>query len=101
MFTRLSLDLPEDFAHLPMVRHVVRSVLTSFAISQQDTDNVELLVGELTANAARHANSGLVYRVEVEIKDDLADRVEFSSNELHGTTVRAEKRLQPETVKTA
>jgi len=72
MFTRLSLDLPEDFALLPMVRHVVRQVLISFHVSQQDTDDVELLVGELTANAARHAHSGLDYRIEVEIRDDLA-----------------------------
>jgi len=68
---RLALDVPEDLAHLKTVRHAVREMLASVDVTQQDRDDVELLVGELAANAVRHANSGLAYHVEVEVEDDI------------------------------
>ena len=141
----LSLQLPEEFEHLSMVRRVSRDVLGSFGIRAQDVDDIEALVGELTTNAVRHAHDGS-YSVEVALSGDLAvvtvrdqgkgfqrkqvlppgteradcqsgeerfggwglpmvemlaDRVEFSPSLPHGTTVRAEKRLQstPDMVK--
>jgi len=67
---RLAINVPEDSAHLKMVRHSVRQMLDSVDITQQDRNDVELLVGELASNAALHANSGLDYHVEVELRDD-------------------------------
>ena len=67
---RLALDVPEDLAHLKTVRHAVREMLASVGVTQQDRDDVELLVGELATNVVRHANSGLAYHVEVEVKQD-------------------------------
>jgi len=133
----VSLRLPEDLAHLGMVRRVSREMLSSFGVGPQDLDDIEFLVGELATNAARHAHSNFYY-VEIELLDDtavvtvsdrgvgfqrglvppvgtfrpdasanggrfggwglplvemLADNVEFLPSLPHGTTVRAEKRL--------
>jgi anti-sigma regulatory factor (Ser/Thr protein kinase) len=68
----LSLNLPEDFSHLPMVRRVTREALGSFGVSERDVDDLESLVGELAANAVRHARSGDSYRIEVALLDHLA-----------------------------
>jgi len=57
MLLNLSLKLPEDYIHLPMVRRVTREVLGSFGVSKGDIDDIELLVGELATNAVRHARS--------------------------------------------
>ena len=57
MDLRLSLNLPEDFSHLPMVRRVAREALASFGVAAQDVDDLEALVGELAANAVRHARA--------------------------------------------
>jgi anti-sigma regulatory factor (Ser/Thr protein kinase) len=72
MRLRFSLDLPEDFSHLGMVRRVSRDVLASYRVTQQDIDDIEVLIGELSTNAVRHARGGEFYRIEVELADDVA-----------------------------
>ncbi len=69
---RLSLDLPEDVAHLATVRHVAGDLLRSFAVSAQDIDDIKTLVGELATNAVRHAQSHGGYRLVLELTDDSA-----------------------------
>lgn len=68
----LALDLPEDAAHLPMVRRVAREALASCRVGGQDLDDIETLVGELTTNAVRHSGSASGYRVEVSLSDGAA-----------------------------
>jgi len=141
MLLNLSLQLPEDYIHLPMVRRVTREVLASFGVGKGDIDDIELLVGELATNAVRHARSD-GYSLEIGLDGDralvtvidngegfdrsripapgtarpdgdadgdsegriggwgiplvemIADEVEISPNEPHGTRVRAIKFLQ-------
>lgn len=70
MDLNLSLTLPEDYTHLPMVRRVAREVLRSFAVGDQDIDDIELLVGELATNAVRHARSGEGFRLAIALDGD-------------------------------
>jgi len=72
MDLRLSLNLPEDFSHLPMVRRVAREALASFGVAAQDVDDLEALVGELAANAVRHARAHESYQIEVTLCDHQA-----------------------------
>lgn len=67
----LSLQLPDEVAHIPMLRRVTRETLSSCNASPRDVDDLELLIGELASNAARHARSPH-YRVDLELYDDLA-----------------------------
>jgi anti-sigma regulatory factor (Ser/Thr protein kinase) len=67
----LSLQLPDDVAHIPMLRRVSREALTSCKASPSDVDEMELLIGELAANAARHAHAPF-YRMDLELYDGLA-----------------------------
>ena len=69
MHLRLSLELPEDLAHVAMVRRVSREVLSSYHSAREDLDDVETLVGELVTNVVRHAN-GSTYRIVLELRDD-------------------------------
>jgi anti-sigma regulatory factor (Ser/Thr protein kinase) len=68
----LLLDLPDDAAHLGTVRHVAADLLRSFAVSTQDIDDIEALVGEIATNAVRHAQSHGGYRLVLELTDDSA-----------------------------
>jgi len=69
----LAMTLPEDAAHLSMLRRVVREVLgASSQVNIQDVDDIEVLVGELATNALRHAHSTDGIRVEVSLDGDLA-----------------------------
>ena len=69
MNIRLSLELPEDVAHVSMVRRVSREVLASYHAVNQDVDDIEVLVGELVTNAIRHAHASR-YRVVLDLFDD-------------------------------
>lgn len=64
----LSVELPEDIAHLPRLRRIVREALTLCQVCVEDVDAIELLLGELATNAACHADAGQ-YRVSLEIVD--------------------------------
>jgi anti-sigma regulatory factor (Ser/Thr protein kinase) len=67
----LSLQLPDDVAHIPMLRRISREALSSCSASHRDVDDLELLIGELAANAARHAHAPY-YRMDLELYDGLA-----------------------------
>ncbi len=67
----LSLQLPDDVAHIPMLRRISREALSSCSASGPDVDDLELLIGELAANAARHAHAPY-YRMDLELYDGLA-----------------------------
>lgn len=68
MIINLSLTLPEEAAHLPMLRRVTRETLGFYHISPQEIDDIELIVGELATNAARHSGAEH-YRVEIELSE--------------------------------
>ena len=59
-------------SHLQTVRHVAADLLRSFAVSAQDIDDIETLVGEIDTNAVRHALSRDGYRLVLELTDDTA-----------------------------
>jgi anti-sigma regulatory factor (Ser/Thr protein kinase) len=59
-------------SHLQTVRHVAADLLRSFAVSAQDIDDIEALVGEIATNAVRHAQSHDGYRLVLELTDDTA-----------------------------
>ena len=71
MDIRMSLELPEDVAHVAMVRRVAREVLASYHASGDDIDDVETLVGELVTNAVRHSRARH-YRVQLDLSGDCA-----------------------------
>ncbi|MES2464798.1 MAG: ATP-binding protein [Armatimonadota bacterium] len=58
-------------AHIPMLRRISREALGSSSASARDVDDLELLIGELAANAVRHARAPY-YRLDLEIYDGLA-----------------------------
>lgn len=57
MILKLSLDLPDDEKHVPVVRRLARSLLRDLGVLEEDLDSVELIIGELCGNVARHARS--------------------------------------------
>ena len=57
MILKLSLDLPDDEKHVPVVRRLARALLRDLSVESEDIDNVELILGELCGNVARHARS--------------------------------------------
>ena len=67
----LSLQLPDEVAHIPMLRRVTREALFSSSVPPRDVDDLELLIGELASNAARHARAPY-YRLDLELYDGLA-----------------------------
>jgi anti-sigma regulatory factor (Ser/Thr protein kinase) len=69
MDLRLSLDLPDDLAHVSMVRKVSREVLSSYQTTREDLDDVETLVGELVTNAVRHSQASQ-YRIQIDLSDN-------------------------------
>ena len=71
MILKLSLDLPEDESLTGMVRHLSRTVLENFHVSEKDIDDLEYVIGELSTNAVRHAED-LTYSIELELHQDRA-----------------------------
>lgn len=57
MILRLALELPEDLAYVKITRILGRSLLEHLQVDPTDTDDVEILVGELCANVLRHAQN--------------------------------------------
>jgi anti-sigma regulatory factor (Ser/Thr protein kinase) len=73
MILRLSLDLPEEGAYVPLARHLGRCLLEYMKVAPEDVSDVETLVTELVANVVRHAHS-TEGRFQVAL-DYFADRV--------------------------
>jgi serine/threonine-protein kinase RsbW len=72
MLVRLSLDLPDDAASVPLCRHVTRVVLEQMKIDPDRRQEIELALGEAATNVVRHAypHPGNQYHVEVELASD-------------------------------
>jgi anti-sigma regulatory factor (Ser/Thr protein kinase) len=70
MELRLTLKLSDDFAQLAVARRVSRDVLSSMCIGPDDVDDIEILVGELATNAARHGHAHW-YNVELALRNDI------------------------------
>jgi len=69
----LRLDLPEDMAHLALLRRAAREALARSPVPPKDAEDIEVILGELATNAVVHARAGSDYRVEIVLEaDDLA-----------------------------
>ncbi|MBC8104610.1 MAG: ATP-binding protein [Cytophagales bacterium] len=71
MILRLSLDLPEDESLTVMVRHLSRTLLETLHVASQDIDDLEYVIGELTANAVRHSGDDF-YTIGLDLYKDKA-----------------------------
>ncbi len=61
MKTALALDLPEDHAFVPIIRHMARLLLERHGVAADDITDVEVILGELASNATLHARSSAGY----------------------------------------
>lgn len=69
--TQIVLVIPEEHSFIAMVREMGRTLLTHHSTSAQDTDDLEVVVGELCANVTSHAHSESgYYRVTLEHHGD-------------------------------
>ncbi len=57
MILKLSLDLPDDGACIPLIRHFGRGLLEYLKVVAEDIGDVETIVTERIANVVRHAQS--------------------------------------------
>jgi anti-sigma regulatory factor (Ser/Thr protein kinase) len=57
MILKLSLDLPDDGAYIPLARQFGRGLLEYLKVVKEDIGDVETIVTELVANVIRHAQS--------------------------------------------
>lgn len=57
MILKLSLDLPDDGAYVPLTRQFGRGLLEYLRVVREDISDVETIVTELVANVVRHAQS--------------------------------------------
>lgn len=57
MILMLSLNLPDDQAHIRTTRLLSRTLMEDIQVIQTDIDDVETIVGELCSNVVRHAHS--------------------------------------------
>ncbi|HEY3266208.1 MAG TPA: ATP-binding protein [Armatimonadota bacterium] len=69
MFVRMQLDLPAEASYVRLCRHLAETVLSGMGVSPQDVNDVEVIMGEVCANAVRHAynNPSETYRVELDV----------------------------------
>lgn len=69
---RISLDLPNDAATVPLCRRVLRSILLDLGVAAEQVDTVELVVSEAAGNAVRHAyeHPGQRYQFTVAVGGD-------------------------------
>jgi serine/threonine-protein kinase RsbW len=71
MITKLTLELPEDVAHVRKARRVAACLLEGESIAPEDAEHVELVIGEICTNVVRHACSEEGrYRVTLELYAD-------------------------------
>jgi len=71
MLAKLTLELPEDVARVRKARRAAVCLLEGEAVTPEDVDDVELVLGEICANVVRHAHSAQgLYRVTLELFPD-------------------------------
>lgn len=74
MIIRMLLDLPAEAAHVSLCRGLTQTLLTEMGVVKEDVDTVELIVGEICANAVKHAytHPGERYEVQLDFGKDQA-----------------------------
>ena len=142
MNLKITLDVPEEEAHLRVIRKIGRTLLEHHDCTAQEADDLELILGELCSNVIRHAQSKETHflvtleyfkpQVVITVTDagegfvptdvlpvgttrpdfgggerlggwgltlleGLSDKIDYTANVPHGTTVRVEKTLYYET----
>jgi serine/threonine-protein kinase RsbW len=67
MILQIIMDLPDDPLSVPICRRALRTILRELAVDEMRAYEIELALGEATANVIRHAYecSGNRYRVEL------------------------------------
>jgi serine/threonine-protein kinase RsbW len=63
----MSLDLPAEAAHVSLCRGLAQAMLNELGVLSEDVETVELIVGEICANAVKHAYSHPGERYEVHL----------------------------------
>lgn len=74
MIIRMMLDLPAEATHVSLCRGLTETLLTEMGVVREDVETVELIVGEICANAVKHAYShpGERYEVQLDFGKDQA-----------------------------
>ncbi|RZM09157.1 MAG: ATP-binding protein [Pedobacter sp.] len=54
----IAFNLPEAMPYISCLRKTICQLLKAAGISQQEIDDLEVVIGELATNAARHAQGG-------------------------------------------
>jgi len=67
MIIRMLLDLPAEAAHVSLCRGLAQTLLTEMGVVREDVETVELIVGEICANAVKHAYAHPGERYEVHL----------------------------------
>jgi anti-sigma regulatory factor (Ser/Thr protein kinase) len=67
----LAFDLPEAVQYIAHLRRTALCFLEGMGVSRDDSSDVELLLGELATNAARHARGG-GYHVDLDFYESKA-----------------------------
>ena len=57
MNLKITLDVPEEEAHLRVIRKIGRMLLEHHECAAEEADDLELILGELCSNVIRHARS--------------------------------------------
>ena len=71
MNLKITLDVPEEEAHLRVIRKIGRTLLEHHDCTAQEADDLELILGELCSNVIRHARSEEGrYHLELECHGD-------------------------------
>jgi serine/threonine-protein kinase RsbW len=63
----MSLDLPAEATHVSLCRGLAKAMLNELEVLSEDVETVELIVGEICANAVKHAYSHPEERYEVHL----------------------------------
>lgn len=71
---RLSFDLPEGISYARCVRRTAAYLLKNVGVSQEDVNDLEVVVGELATNVVRHSQNGN-YSVSIELHGNQAEIV--------------------------
>jgi anti-sigma regulatory factor (Ser/Thr protein kinase) len=74
MMIRMTLSLPAEAAHVSLCRGLSQTLLNEMGVVSEDVETVELIVGEICANAVKHAYTypGERYEVQLDFAPDQA-----------------------------
>jgi serine/threonine-protein kinase RsbW len=86
------LSLPREVASVPVVRRLLRTVLTTLHIDRQSGDDLEIALTEACSNVVSHADGANEFEVRLDVGADMCaiDVLDngrgFDTSELDGTT---------------